>query len=125
MIVSITHSASVVWKKGVDMKVLRIEAMKFHAGSWEEVGPVLKKLKSPGKSTGFPKVKMYASISGGDVMHTLYLISEWESLAAMESVGAKMSGKKSVMDAIEKLAEVVDSSEVVLLKELSNKDLGI
>lgn len=107
------------------MKVLRIEAMKFHAGTWEEIGPVLKKLKSLGKTAGFPKVKMYATISGGDVMHTLYLISEWESLAAMESLETKAAGKKGMMDAIEKLAEVVDTSEVILLKELLNKDLGI
>jgi hypothetical protein len=112
-------------EKGVVMKVLRIEAMKFHAGSWNEVGPVLKELKSQGKAAGFPRVKMYASISGGDVMHTIYMISEWESLAAMESLESKAVGKKKVMDAIEKLSEIVDSSEVVLLKELTNKDLGI
>lgn len=107
------------------MKVLRIEAMKFMAGSWEDVGPALKKVKAAGKQSAFPKVKFYASISGGDTMHTLYLISEWESLSAMEQLGAKAAGKKGLMEAMEELSKVVDSSEVILLKELSAKDLGI
>lgn len=107
------------------MKVLRIEEMKFTAGSWDEVGAVLKELKALGKAAGFPKVKMYASISGGEVMHTLHLISEWESLAAMEALETKSAGKKKMLDAVEKLAAIVDSSTVTLLKELTNKDLGI
>ncbi len=107
------------------MKVLRIEEMKFHAGAWEEVGPTLKMIKAAGKGTGFPKVKMYASIAGGDTMHTLYMFSEFASLAAMESVEEKASGKKGMMEAIEKLAGIVDSSEVILLKEISDKDLGL
>jgi hypothetical protein len=107
------------------MKVLRMEAMKFTAGSWEDVGPALKKVKAASKSSAFPKVKFYASISGGDTMHTLYLISEWESLAAMEKLEASVAGKKGVMEAMEELAKVVDSSEVMLLKELTAKDLGI
>jgi hypothetical protein len=107
------------------MKVLRMEAMKFTAGSWEDVGPALKKVKAAGKASAFPKVKFYASISGGDTMHTLYLISEWESLAAMEQLESKAAGKKGLMEAMEGLAKVVDSSEVVLLKELTVKDLGI
>jgi hypothetical protein len=107
------------------MKVLRIETMKFHAGSWDEVGPVLKKIASLSKGTGFPKVKMYANIAGGDTMHTLHMFSEFPSMAAMESVGEKAGAKKGMLEALEKLAEIVDSSEVVLLKELTNKDLGI
>ena len=107
------------------MKVLRIEAMKFHAGVWDEVGPVLKKIAGLSKGTGFPKVKMYATIAGGDTMHTLYMFSEFPSLAAMEQVEAKASAKKGMLEAIEKLAEIVDSSEVLLLKELSDKELGL
>lgn len=107
------------------MKVLRMEAMKFAAGSWDDVGPALKKVKAASRSSAFPKVKFYASISGGDTMHTLYLVSEWESLAAMEKLEASVAGKKGVMEAMEELAKVVDSSEVMLLKELTAKDLGI
>ena len=112
-------------RKGVAVKILRIEKMKFHAGSWEEVGPILKKLKSMSRGAGFPRVKMYAVLSGDDVMHTLYMISEWESVAAMETLEAKASSKKGMMEAVEKLADVVDSDEVLLLKGLSDKDLGI
>jgi hypothetical protein len=105
------------------MSVLRIEAMKFHAGSWDDVGPALKEIQK--QATGFPKVKMYATISGGDVMHTLVLISEWKDLAAMEAAEGKLSGKKKMMEAMEMLAAVVDSSEVTLLKEVTAKDLGL
>ncbi|MHB8896126.1 MAG: hypothetical protein ACYC99_13250 [Candidatus Geothermincolia bacterium] len=99
--------------------------MKFHAGSWDEVGPILKKLKSLGKGAGFPRIKMYSPISGGDVMHTLIMISEWDSLAAMEALEEKASAKKGMLEAVEKLADVVDSDEVVLLRALTDKDLGI
>ncbi|MDD5627417.1 MAG: hypothetical protein PHU21_00015 [Elusimicrobia bacterium] len=105
------------------MKVLRIESMKFHAGCWKKAGPVLKKIKSLGQAAGFPKVKVYATVSGGDAMHTVHMVSEWNSLSAMESMEAKMNGKKDLMGAMEKLADVVDSSHVTLFKDISGKGI--
>lgn len=106
------------------MKVLRIESMKFHAGSWKKATPILKKLKSLGRAAGFPEVKVYATISGGDAMHTVHMISEWNSLSAMENMEKKMSGKKPLLEATEKLADVVDSSKVVLLKDISGHKIA-
>lgn len=107
------------------MRILRIEAMKFAAGSWDDVGPALKKVREASKESSFPKVKYYASVSGGETMHTLYLFSEWESLAVMEQSASEATENKGLMTAIEELAKVVDSSEVTLLKQIAEKDLGI
>ncbi len=107
------------------MKVMRMEAVKFAPGSWEKVGPVLKKLAKLGKTAGHPKVKMYGNISGGEGLHTLYLVTEWPSLAVMEELETKAAKSKGMLEAVEELAEIVDSTEVMLFKELTNKDLGI
>ena len=58
------------------MSIMRMESIKLVPGSWEKVGPLVKKLEAKGKANGFPEVTMYATVSGGDVMNTITMVQK-------------------------------------------------
>ena len=77
------------------------------------------------KKQGFPPVKIYGFISGGDVVQTLNFVTDWDSLADMETIMDKMFSDPEMLEMMEKWASVVESHEVSILKELSPEELGM
>jgi hypothetical protein len=107
------------------MKVTCIEKVKFAPGKWKEASGLMKTFKELAEKQGFPPVKVYGFISGGDVVQTLNFVTEWDSLSAMEPVMEKMFADEEMRKMMEKWAGVVESHEVMILKELSDEELAI
>ena len=107
------------------MKVTVVEKVKFAPGKWKEAGPLMKTFKETAEKLGFPPIKIYGFVSGGDVVQTLNFVTEWDSLGAMETVMDKMFSDPEMLEMMEKWAGVVESHEVSILKELSPEELGM
>lgn len=107
------------------MKVTCIEKVKFAPGKLKEASGLMKTFKELAEKQGFPPIKIYGFISGGDVVQTLNFVTEWDSLSAMEPVMEKMFADEEMRKMMEKWAGVVESHEVMILKELSDEELGI
>jgi hypothetical protein len=112
-------------KKEGFMKVKVIEKVKFAPGKWKEAGELMKTFKQAGEKFGFPPFRIYAYISGGDAVQTLSFVTDWDSLASMETLMDKMLADPETMQMMEKWAGVVESHEVSILKELSPQELGM
>ncbi len=107
------------------MKAKVVEKVKFAPGKWREAGPLMKSFKEVAEKKGFPQVKIYGFVSGGDVVQTLNFVTDWDSLADMETVMDKMFSDPEMLEMMEKWAGVVESHEVSILKELSPEELGM
>ena len=107
------------------MKATVVEKVKFAPGKWKEAGSLMKTFKEVEEKQGFPPIKIYGFISGGDVVQTLNIVTDWVSLGAMETVMDKMFSDPEMLEMMEKWAGVVESHEVTILKELSPEDLGM
>ncbi|MBW1781102.1 MAG: hypothetical protein JRL30_10225 [Deltaproteobacteria bacterium] len=107
------------------MKAKVIEKVKFTPGNWKEAGQLMKSFKEVAEKNGFPPFRIYVYISGGDAVQTLSFVSDWDSLATMESMMDKMYADPEMMPIMEKWAEVVESHEVSILREVSPEELGM
>ncbi len=107
------------------MKVTCIEKVQFVPGKWKEASECMKTFKELAKKMNFPPYKIYGNFAGGDVVQTLYFVSEWNSLAEMESLTEKMFSDAGMREMMEQWAGVVASHDISILKELSEKELGI
>ena len=101
------------------MKAKVVEKVKFAPGKWKEAGALMKTFKEVAEKQGFPPVKIYGFISGGDVVQTLNFVTDWDSLGAMETVMDKMFSDPEMLEMMEKWSGVVESHKVSILKELS------
>ena len=107
------------------MKAKVVEKVKFAPGKWKEAGAMMKKFMEMAQKQGFPPVKIYGFISGGDVVQTLNFVTDWDSLGDMETVMDKMFSDPGMLEMMEQWSGVVESHEVSILKELSPEELGI
>ena len=107
------------------MKAKVVEKVKFAPGKWKEAGPMMKKFMEMAQEQGFPPVRIYGFISGGDVVQTLTFVTDWNSLGDMETVMDKMFSDPGVLEMMGEWSGVVESHEVSILKELSPEELGI
>jgi len=107
------------------MKAKVVEKVKFAPGKWKEAGALMKTFKEVAEKQGFPTVRIYGFISGGDCVQTLNFVTDWDSLGAMETVMDKMFSDPEMLEMMEKWAGVVESHEVSILKELSPEELGM
>ena len=107
------------------MKAKVVEKVKFAPGKWQEAGQLMKTFKQVADKCGFPPFRIYGYISGGDAVQTLNIVSDWDSLAKMETLMDKMFADPEMMQMMEKWAGVVESHEVSILKELSPQELGM
>jgi ABC-type glycerol-3-phosphate transport system substrate-binding protein len=107
------------------MKAKVVEKVKFAPGKWKEAGELMKTFKEAAEKQGFPPIRIYGFISGGDVVQTLNFVTDWDSLGAMETVMDKMFSDPEMREMMEKWAGVVESHEVTILKELSPEELGM
>ena len=107
------------------MKAKVVEKVKFAPGKLKEAGALMKNFMEVAGKQGFPPVKIYGFVSGGDVVQTLNIVTDWDSLGAMETVMDKMFSDPGMLEMMEKWAGVVESHEVSILKELSPEELGM
>jgi len=107
------------------MKVKVLEKVTFAAGKWREAGQLLKTFKELAEKNGYPPFRMYVYISGGDGVQTLTFASDWDSLARMETLMDRMLADPEMMQFMERWAEIVESHEVSILKEVSPEELGM
>jgi len=107
------------------MKAKVVEKVKFAPGKWKEAGALMKNFMEMAQKQGFPPVKIYGFISGGDVVQTLNFVTDWDSLGNMETVMDKMFSDPGMLEMMEKWSNVVESHEVSILKELSPEELGM
>jgi hypothetical protein len=107
------------------MKAKVVEKVKFAPGKWKEVGAMMKTFKEVAKKLGFPPFRIYGYISGGDAVQTLNFVTDWNSLAEMETLMDKMYADPQMLQIMEKWAGVVESHEVSIWKELSPQELGM
>jgi len=107
------------------MKAKVVEKVKFAPRKWKEAGALMKTFKEVAEKQGFPTVRIYGFISGGDCVQTLNFVTDWDSLGAMETVMDKMFSDPEMLEMMEKWAGVVESHEVSILKELSPEELGM
>ena len=107
------------------MKAKVVEKVKFAPGKWKEAGALMKTFKEVAEKQGFPPIRIYGFISGGDCVQTLNFVTDWDSLASMETIMDKMFSDPEMLQMMEKWAGVVESHEVSILKELSPEELGM
>jgi len=107
------------------MKAKVVEKVKFAPGKWKEAGELMKEFKKMSEKHNFPPYRIYTYISGGDAVQTLSFVTDWDSLADMETLMDKMYADPETMQMMEKWAGVVESHEVSILKELTPQELGM
>ena len=107
------------------MKAKVLEKVKFAPGKWKEAGELMKAFKRIGEKQGLPRFRIYSYVSGEDTVNTLTLVTDWESLGAMETLMDRMLGDPEMMQMMEKWSGVVESHEVSILKELSFQEIGM
>jgi len=107
------------------MKAKVVEKVKFAPGKWKEAGTLMKTFKDIAKKLGLPEFRTYSYISGGDAVQTLQFVTDWDSLASMETLMDKLYANSEMLQMMEKWAEVVESHEVSILKEISPEELGM
>ncbi|OQX64408.1 MAG: hypothetical protein B5M55_06145 [Desulfococcus sp. 4484_242] len=107
------------------MKVKVIEKVKFAPGKWREAGKILKTYKELTEKNGYPSFRTYTYISGGDGVQTLTFVSDWDSLARMETLMDRMPADPEMMQFMQRWAEIVESHEVSILKEVLTEEIGM
>ncbi|MBC8417627.1 MAG: hypothetical protein KJ573_16460 [Proteobacteria bacterium] len=107
------------------MKAKVVEKVKFAPGKWKEAGQLMKTFKEVAEKQGFPAFRIYGYISGGDAVQTLNFVTDWDSLASMETLMDKMYSDPEMLQMMEQWAGVVESHEVSILKEISPEELGM
>jgi hypothetical protein len=63
------------------MKAKVVEKVKFAPGKWKEAGELMKTFKEAAEKQGFPPIRIYGFISGGDVVQTLNFVTDWTASA--------------------------------------------
>ena len=102
------------------MKVIQRVIIKVVPGKMTEALELDKKHTAVAMRLGVPPMKKYRCLSGrNDVMHTLIVETEWDSLAAMEAVEEKLSADPEIQAFMVKWETVLESQEIELYTPLS------
>jgi len=72
------------------MVVIEREVQHVYPDKWEELEAIDKEFNKVEAKYGLPPKKRYQMFSGADVLDTLIVEYQWESLAAMETAYTKL-----------------------------------